>query len=194
MTVKGKHVIVVIFVLAFVLAAGNLLYQWKSGRRAKEYWSAEHGKRIADSEEAELWLLRQLTQQELDKVWGPEGTLVRPEKRKEGGSFEGPITNVGEVQYCIPQRKNVLAAPGITHVRKALLQDRLYDWETPPPKGPTTWRYALRFSDHEDNVTLYLDEPCLLVYRHGQEHPLRIKPQDGKSPLVDFIREQFEER
>lgn len=191
MTVKGKHVVIAIVTLAFVLASGNLIYQWLSSHRVRDYWGSEVGGLIANGDQAEIMLLRPLTEEEVDSIFGVEGILNQPEELRGGDSLEGPVTSIGESLYCIGSRGDIRAAGGVTHVRKALLKDSLYDWQTPAPQGPIEWRYALRFADHDDSCFVYLDEACLLVLHQDQSSPLRIKAQDGKSPLSEFVREQF---
>jgi hypothetical protein len=81
-------------------------------------------------------------------------------------------------------------ARGLLHVRRGLVNDALYAWDSPPVNP--TWHYALRFRDGDAECTLLLDSQCLTMAAFDNpDRPLSIRRNEsGASPLLKFIEEQ----
>jgi hypothetical protein len=164
----GKLIVVAIFLLAFALAVGNMVFQTDSSGRAVEHWGPEAARLILTASHVEVL--------ELDAP-------------ADLGSRE--LLEVGPEHLAIVRRCDASHAPGILHFRRALVTDRLYDWNAPPSPSPT-WRYALRFREEEAEVVLLLDESCLYCAAgDSSDRVIALRPVDQRSPLQAFVQEQF---
>lgn len=59
--------------------------------------------------------------------------------------------------WFVTGRKDVSSAPGLSHVRQSLLNDRSYNWQAVQPHEPPAWDCALVFAEAAQQVTLLLD-------------------------------------
>lgn len=170
MRIHGKYIVLGILLLAVVMATGNMAFQIWATHRTLDHWGGEAWQQIASAGRVEVLKLR-----------------------VDGGDASAETIQTSRRRLFVVRKIEASHAQGLLHARRALLRDTLFDWHDPPIEKRKSWRYAMRFGEEGELVTLLLDETCLWVAAADDEdHPLRIRPiEDGTSPLRPFIEEQF---
>jgi hypothetical protein len=122
---SGKLLILGIVALALLLAAASWLFRYKATHRAAEFWGSNGVASIRDAP---------------DVVY----TQTRPNEPGNGGAMDMVVV-----------RRKVSAAPGLTHLRNALLEDKSFEWPASEPPPGTKWPYSLEFHMNRDGGTSY---------------------------------------
>jgi hypothetical protein len=175
MLTRGKLIVLAILLLAVALAVVNMIFQTRASGRAVAHWGSEASRLILTASDVEIV--------KLEPVAAPS---------PEDDPTEQVI--VGSRRFAITQRRSASQAPGVLHVRRALVADSLYDWQaaTDEPQQSPAWRYALRFREGESAFTLLLAEGCMAVGTLEGAPPLPVRAnENGRSPLSEFVDEQF---
>jgi hypothetical protein len=134
MQVRGRTVVVGIFVLAVLMAGGAWWRRLEESRHAAEFWGRSRAPLVVGNTQV-AWLV--LADERTGEP-GTEATLGRPVAE------EFDLTN----------------KPGLVHLRYALTQDANFDWSglrTVPLADPGDWAYALRFTDGTHTTYVLLE-------------------------------------
>src|SRR5262245_41294466 len=122
---RGKLIVLAILLLAVGLAVVNMIVQTRASGRAVAHWGPEASHLILSAGGAEILKLEPVL---------PDSP-VKPKTEYLDTSAQ---------RFAIVRRRDISQAPGVLHVRRALVADSLYDWEAAsavPGQSPT-WRYA----------------------------------------------------
>ncbi len=148
MQVSGKLVILTILAVAIPGAGASWWFRYSATHHAAKFWGPEAARLIRDAKQVELLKLA-------------------PSMSTEAGQNEVKLH--GEV-YLIELRRDASAAPGLTHLRNALLLDRSYEFNAvfEPPRSHR-WRWALTFPFREaqKSATLLFDDRCFIICLEG---------------------------
>jgi hypothetical protein len=131
--------------------------------------------------EETLILIQTATQVEIAQL-----TLVPPDTKPAADTEQ--ITFQGNTYHLGPA-KELIGAPGFTHVRRSLISAAGYDWNDASDCTPT-WEYAVTFAEADRRATLlFALGDCPRAGRLGQEQIVSIRPL---IPGLDvFCAEQF---
>jgi hypothetical protein len=129
----GKWISLAILVLAVAMSASALWYLSRQGRRALQFWGAEHARRIVQAPQVELIVV---------DGSADDATGTQP---------AGPDRS---------QRRDISTARGLLNVRRGLVTDASFDWSDLAPTPSDRWDYLLSFRDEtgETVVGFSLDE------------------------------------
>jgi len=148
---RGKAVIAGIFLMALLLSGYAWWYQFQQGRRCREFLGTEAVRLIQLAPQVELLRLEQ-------KSAGTD-TSHRPEG----------ILRIGGTTVLVSQHVEITGTPGLVHARHALLQDLNYQWDASPSDCVSRWSFALRFSQHGEDVIIAFDTQCNRIGLNGTE-------------------------
>jgi hypothetical protein len=93
------------------------------------------------------WVFRYNATHRAAEFWGPKGTrLIR----------DAPRVSLNKVYMSsVSKTRDISKAPGITHLRNALLEDRSFEWEGKRERVPIhDYQWMLTFSDPTRGETL----------------------------------------
>jgi hypothetical protein len=108
---------------AGVLAAGaSWWFRFAATHQAARFWGPEAAQLIRDAEQVDLLALEQT-----------------------GGPVSDSLLTVAGVPWRIAGSHDVSQAPGLTHLRNALLEDRSFDWPAQDAPAGIEWTHGLRF-------------------------------------------------
>jgi hypothetical protein len=175
-TASGRYAIIAIAVLAIGGATFNWWYQRDLRRRSLDMWGAPLARLIVQAPEVEAMLL------------APAGSGAAPQADAEDGNT---ITIDGD-QWIVIDRARIDTpeqAPGSTHVRRSLVNDRSFVWDQPVEDCRPDWRYALFFRDGDQEETILIALDCPRVALLGSNIRATITPV--VPPLKEFFDEQF---
>jgi hypothetical protein len=111
-------------VAAGLLGAGaSWWFRYEATHRAARFWGPETARSIRDASSVELLILQ-------------------PALGEESGDL-----TVGPVKLRVFSSRDISAAPGLTHLRNALLEDRSYEWPARTIPAEAQWTFGLRFRD-----------------------------------------------
>ena len=161
----------ILAVCGFALAASAAAWVYQRGRAARplELWGAEAGLLIASAPRVEALLLR--------PVAGDETAAA------ESVEFDG-------ARLIVVQRTDVSTARGITNVRRALLDDGSFNWESTGDACQPEWTHALRFSTDNAQTMLLLSFDCPRTAAVDGHRTASIAP--SAAALREFVEEQFQ--
>jgi len=172
---SGKWVIAAILLAALAAATAAVLYHYRMGHRALDYWGRETALLIAQ-EAAALEAMRLV----------PADSLADAE--------DGDLLTLAGEQFRVAERKDITGARGVSHLRRAFAQDASFEWDAAADCDPR-WDYALRFSSDQEEVLLLFDSRCNLILPLDPEaaarEPVSIQPLEGT--IEGILREQFVE-
>ncbi|HTN77827.1 MAG TPA: hypothetical protein VL096_21360 [Pirellulaceae bacterium] len=131
---RSKVLIISIVVLAALLAGAGITFRYFYGRRALEFWGAEHAARIRNASDVQVLRLTPHAEAGAETIINPQGAALFCEASK----------NIGE-------------HPDLLHIRRVFVQDAYFEWDsTSHPER--NWTYALRFRDGTGVSTLLLND------------------------------------
>ncbi len=182
----GMWIVSSVLLLAALMAGGNFLYQYLSTRDALQFWGREAAARFHSESKMTVALLEP----------------ADPEAEVDPAT---PTYTIGGARYIAGQSTDASMAGGNLHFRRALLQQRLYDWEHSPLPVPTQpagseaapeWKYVVTFTDPDGETTLAFSADTYLVTMlnqpAGERQMLKLLPnEEGASPVAAFLAEQF---
>ncbi len=131
---KGRTIVLGIFGLALVMAAGGWWFRYEASRRAAAFWGADGARLLAGESDVEFFVLG-----DGDRADGHQGIAGRP----------------------VEPKIDLTEKLGLIHLRYALTQDANFEWDNlsreQEPAG-AEWRYAMRFSLEDDELDVLLSE------------------------------------
>jgi hypothetical protein len=115
------------------------------------------------------WWFRYAATHRAAKFWGPEtARLIRDAPLVELREHDSP--------HAAPAR-DISRAPGLTHLRNALLEDRSYRWPAQPIQPPPPWRWAIEFAEPSaKKATLFFSADWQHVSSSGGDQALSCQP------------------
>ncbi len=176
---RGKLVTVGIVLVAVAAASTAWWYSSVRGKHALAFWGGPAAFLIRTSEWTELW-------------------------RFADAGDDAPASVVsGSVGKSNVERFDVSRAPGLVHLRQALISDASYDWTETLPDGAPNWQFALHFRDDpalsaEDgrrpaqrSVTVLVDTVGGWVAHASRPNdPVRLKVAEGMRVFVKDLLSQ----
>lgn len=174
-TISGKSTILTFASVSLLMAAGAWWYYYDQQRRPMALWGPGAARLIAQAPHVEAW------------------QLADPQDPAAGEAIDGVLETmiVGGQRLRVAARRDASQAPGLSHLRKALMNDGCFAWDAKKPGQAIPWRYALRFTDNVQQATLLFTEDARRVQllENGGEASL--------SPVAEgiatFLKEQFPE-
>lgn len=163
----SRLVIVAMFVLAVAAATTAIWYLRGLSRRTVEQWGPAAGQLILQAPHIEAWLLEPVGEEE-----APPAAAI---------DVEGQ-------HLAVVERRDISQAPGITNVRRALMNDASYAWDASTRDAPR-WTHALQFSEADRKATLLFSHNPPQVMLLDDDRPL--SPHRIASGLHVFLEEQF---
>ncbi|MBC8355383.1 MAG: hypothetical protein H8E66_25680 [Planctomycetes bacterium] len=157
---QGKLVIVFIFGLSAVMGAYAWWHHFTQGRRCVELWGAQTGELIRYAPQVELL--------QLDDVDATDGETIR----------------IDDKPHAIIAQRDITGTQGLVHARQALIEDASYLWNANLVE-PSNWRYLLRFTDGDEQVSVVID--C----DHGRVH---LVGTDRQAALNAHLTKGYRER
>jgi hypothetical protein len=138
---SGKLVILGIVTLAFLAAGTSWLFRYYATRRAAEFWGPYVTNLVRDA---------------------PIVRLIRIEPSDETRELPMHFQLWTGGQVKATEYYDVSTAPGMTHLRNALLEDRNFVWPSHEHDQPLDWRWMLQFSDEPPggNIILLFTNDC----------------------------------
>lgn len=172
MATSGRWAILIIVVLALAAATFSWTYRRYSVRRSMAFWGPAASEAIARAQHVELLRL------------APLGAESR------AGQSESVAVPGGRRR--VAARRDISHAPGLSHLRNALLRDASYAWQEAPRKEPIVWDYAVRFRGPGRMVDILFDLASKRAGRAASQQFVSIQPiGDG---VKVFFEEQFARR
>jgi hypothetical protein len=165
MQISGKLVILTILAVAVPGAGASWWFRYNATHRAAQFWGPEAVRLIRDAPQIELLKLA-------------------PSMSTEARQNE---VKLHRENYSISLRRDASAAPGLTHLRNALLLDRSYEFNVVfEPATSHRWRWALAFREAQKSATLLFDDRCFTICLEGNG-------VTSCRPIAEGLREVFAE-
>lgn len=171
----GRYAIIAIAAVAIGGAAFNWYYQRQLHRRSLKLWGTQIAQLIVRAPHVEALRLVRSDDADGELAAAPADTIT-----------------VGGRVWRVVERRQIDSpddAPGSSHVRRSLVNDRSFDWQAPPDDCRPDWQYALRFRDEAQTQTIVLDLRCRRLALVGSQVGASIRPL--VPPLAEFFDEQF---
>lgn len=165
--IPARLVIVAMLVLAVSAAVTAIWYLRGLSRRTIEQWGPTAGQLILQAPHIEAWRLEPVGEDDAET--------------RETISVDGQ-------RLAIVERRDLSQAPGVTNVRRALMNDASYAWDDPTTES-SHWTHALQFSNAGRQATLLFSHQPSQVMLLGDNRPLC--PQRIARGLQVFLEEQF---
>ncbi len=178
-TASGKYAIIAIATLAIGGALFNWWYQRDLHRRSLEFWGASRARLIVQAPEVEaLRLVRSVA-------------ASTPPLEGEPAQETEQIEIGGQVWKIIERRRidTPTQAPGSSHVRSSLVNDKSIAWNEPRESCQPDWQYGLRFREKDQTETILIDLNCPRLALVGTDLQQSIRPM--VPALKEFFGEQF---
>ena len=181
---RGKLVVLSFFFLGLALAGGAIWYHFAKSRWAMAFWQTDAARLLARAPEVELWKLTPAT----GSGESADSLDATPAGERESLVIDGQT-------LWVAQRRRMTNAPGLIHMRMALVEDANFDTQAAYPPNPR-WDYALRFTgeDPHQSLIVVIDSQHGLV-RRGEPSDA---PAASVSPIAKglrrFVREPFVEQ
>jgi hypothetical protein len=133
---SGKLLILAMFVVALAAAATSWWFRYEATHKAAQFWGPAAALLVRDAPAVEL------------------NRLV------PAGSSDVTTVRAADDVYQLSGGRDISSAPGLTHLRGALLEDRSYSWPAHPPEPGTHWSRALVFRGRSlaDTLTIALSD------------------------------------
>ena len=150
MQVSGKIVILGIVAFALSAAGASWWFRYNATRRAAEFWGPAAVRLIRDAPIVEIYRLSGVTDSAMSE-------------------FDDKTINTAKAT-------DISHAPGITHLRNALLEDRSYAWpaRAAPPDMP--WRWMIFFRNDDERLRLLFSPDWKFVRRALNGEVLSTEP------------------
>ena len=160
---SGKLVIIGILAVAVASAAASWWFRYAATHRAAQFWGPETARLIRDAPTVELYQSK------------PPATFT-------------PLSRIDDFLERADAR-DVSNAPGLTHLRNALLEDRSYRWPPRPMQPVQRWPWLLSFRNERQN------EAAVLVFSPDWQYVGRLGRKEVVScqPIADGLAEMLGE-
>ncbi|HWA98381.1 MAG TPA: hypothetical protein VG713_07810 [Pirellulales bacterium] len=168
-TLASRWVILGMAVLAVAAISVSQLYYQRLQRQSIAFWGTEAANTIVNS--PRVIALR----------------LGKPGEMSTAGTIE--TIHAGGVSRSVLERKIVVGAPGLSHLRASLVNDTSYDWDAKTGDCEPDWKYALEFGSGEVSSIVLLFAPnCGLVRLAHAGKSAHLRTMDA---VEKFMNEQF---
>jgi hypothetical protein len=170
-TVSGKWMILSVVGIGVGMAVAAWLYFFFQQRRPLEFWGPSAARLIARAPV-------------VDGIW-----LVAPDAALSGeNASEVKTLTIDGRRYRIAKKRDLSTAPGLTHLRHGMVNDRCFQWDAPAGPEKPDWRYVLHFTDGGQEATLLFapDAKRVRLLESGGEVSI--------APVSDGIRAFFEDQ
>ena len=159
MYVRGKHVILAMGAIGIFAACMAVWLSYQQFARMTQHWGRPAAELIHHGPIAEIWRLV-------------------PAGDKQDDAHRDDVVRVGQSLYLIAERKELHDPPGFINLRRALLEERAFDWtDTPPTAMSTDGRVmALAFRDGKQQAILVIDLGTGVVRLVGTAAEVRLIP------------------
>lgn len=160
---------VAILGLAVALGAVSWWYRFESAHRATEFWGPVAAELIAEPSQV-------------------LGLKLEPISRRQMKVVEGDVLTLGAGSYYeIKVSKDLTDAPGMVHLRHALLTDSNYLWMQ-RPEDPDAWRWMLKFSRDSRYILILFSEDLATLGKSTDASSVRAI---SCQPMAETLREYF---
>jgi hypothetical protein len=178
---SGKLLILAMFLVAFVAAGASWWFRYSATHRAAQFWGPEAARLIRDAPQVELLTLRPASHHILRLDGQSPTTASEPTDEVRFGRAAWPIDT----------RRDISAAPGLTHLRNALLEDRSFIWGKMASTGDEEWTTAIVFRESDERQPLAILFPpnftLARVFGLGSDRPRMIGTQPIAAGLAETI-------
>ncbi|MEX2121920.1 MAG: hypothetical protein WD847_20235 [Pirellulales bacterium] len=166
--IEGRHAIIAVLLLGVAGAIGSWFYYARLQRPALELWGSHN---------AELML----------RAPSAEALLLAPRNGKASAGSSDQVIISGQT-YRVARRADVSQAPGFSHIRNSLLDERSFGWSDVAGDCQPGWRHALRFRRGNETATLAFALNCsrARLIETGAEVSIR--------PIAEALRHFFDEQ
>jgi hypothetical protein len=183
---RGKLVIVTIVSVAVVAAVFSTWYHYRNQHRALDFWGTTTAVLIAEGPTVRVYQLGESAPAAEESVAGDEASPAS--ESAEGNAPPSAVEFTG-LEWKVVATKDAKAAKGINNVRRALVLDLTYDWQSPRPAEPQ-WQYALAVNDGRYWATLLFDFDTRQVALAGGKKTVLLD-REANDDLHEFFKEQF---
>ena len=181
---RGKLVIVAILAVALFAAGFSAWYHYRGGHRTLDFWGTTSAVLIAEAPHVELLSLGEA---------GPiEEDAAETDSQAAGEAQASRALEFGDQSWKVLSSKDGGQARGMANVRRALVLDTTFDWNTPPDDDEPEWQYALGFNDKRNWVTVLFDFETGRVALTGGKKTARLDPAANRE-LREFFAEELAE-
>src|SRR5882724_5292436 len=111
---SGKLLIITMFVAALAAAAASWWFRYEATHQSAQFWGPEAARLIRDAPTVELLTL-QLADKTQSAPSSPDTSALS-------------VSTFGHKIWTIAAKRNISTAPGLSHLRNALLEDRSFNW------------------------------------------------------------------
>ncbi|MDP6442505.1 MAG: hypothetical protein QGG36_18465 [Pirellulaceae bacterium] len=170
---RGKIVIVGIFAIAFAGAIIAFFSQRADRDQALAFWGVEAGLAVRDAKTVEFL------------QFGPPPTADAPPPENDE---QFATLFVAGQELPVRRSIDITDSPGVIKARLALIEDRAFAFDAPPPPGEPQWNAAIRFRHKELVVTCALDVERNLLYCVESQKQVSVAPI--KTFLRHFVNDQ----
>ena len=176
--ISGKYAILAVVILAMAGAGYSWSYLYRLQRRPIKFWTPERAAAFLHATKVEALRLGPAT-----------------------GEQSGEVLSLPGGRRRIVEALDITGAPGLIHVRHALVHGGTYAEYDVPPVEPADWAIALRFSNEGDSanaVVVAFDSRARQVAASGATTVARVKSmradsqdEEPRDPFAQFLSEQF---
>jgi hypothetical protein len=161
--VSGKLVIISILTVALAAAGASWWFRYAATHGAVQFWGPQTAQLIRDAPTVELY---------------------RNERLPDSAFKSGFATSYLDVA----DGNDISRAPGLVHLRNALLEDRSYNWPAEYRRpGSGGWVLVFRNTQQSEVAALFFTSDWRYVDSTGHEYMLSCEPiSDG---LAKFVAE-----
>jgi hypothetical protein len=173
----GKIVIVVIVAVAIAAAGFSTWYHYQHAHRSQDFWGIDTAVLIAQAPGVEVLQLA---------IPG----MVEPTSSESDVAPPRSQIAVGAQRYDVLASREAAKARGMSNVRRALVIDTTFDWESATPAGQPRWQYAIDFRDGSRGAMVLFDfDTHQVASALGQ--PTTLLDPAANADMRQFFAEQF---
>ncbi len=205
---RGKLVIVAIVVVALAAAVFSTWYHYRGQHRALDFWGATTAALIAEGPEVELFELDADDPTPVDEVpTASPRTETAGDQAGKADAKDPPVAGqagdtaattreftwvqFGDTAWQVLASTQGAGAKGLSNLRRALVSDTTFDWESPRVQGEEpSWGYAMVVNDGRNWATILFDFDSGLVALTDGRKMARLLPE-AADEFDEFFREQF---
>jgi hypothetical protein len=159
---SGKFVIIAIVAVAVAAAGASWWFRYSATNRAAEYWDPIVARLIRDAPVVELYKYDRL----------PNAAFL---------SEHESYLDVGA-------GRDISHAPGLVHLRSALLEDRSFSWP-PEDMKSVSWGWVLVFRESPRGLAVMLHFTSDWSYVAGPNHQRMLSCRPIAAGLAKFVNE-----
>ncbi|HEX5443729.1 MAG TPA: hypothetical protein VFW87_07870 [Pirellulales bacterium] len=185
---RGSIVIVIILAVAVIAACTSVWYHYRNQYRAQEFWGASTAQLIDKAPAVEILQVGEPSDLSLA---GDADTP--PEQPRDPDAPPAPqAVEFNQTPWAVLETKDARAAKGIANLRRALVLDTTFDWESPPGDAPV-WQYGVSANDGKNWATVLFDFESRQVGLAGGQKTARLEDEANRE-FKGFFVEQFPQK